>query len=65
MLEQRRQLPAWQERDNILDTLERSQVLVVSGMTGWVTQLGLFLFFTETSGTPELFKAFEKLFDTV
>lgn len=43
MLEQRRQLPAWQERDNILDRLERSQVLVVSGMTGWVSQLGLFL----------------------
>lgn len=43
MLEQRRQLPAWQERENILGTLERSQVLVVSGMTGWVSQLGLFL----------------------
>lgn len=40
MLEQRRQLPAWQERENILDTLERSQVLVVSGMTGWVSQRG-------------------------
>lgn len=42
MLEQRRQLPAWQERENILDTLERSQVLVVSGMTGWVSQRGLY-----------------------
>lgn len=36
MLEQRRKLPAWQERENILGTLERSQALVVSGMTGWV-----------------------------
>lgn len=39
MLEQRRKLPAWQERENILGTLERSQVLVVSGMTGWVYRL--------------------------
>lgn len=39
MLEQRRKLPAWQERENILGMLERSQVLVVSGMTGWVTWL--------------------------
>uniref|UniRef100_A0A672ZPM5 Putative ATP-dependent RNA helicase DHX57 n=1 Tax=Sphaeramia orbicularis TaxID=375764 RepID=A0A672ZPM5_9TELE len=34
MLEQRRKLPAWQEKDNILDLLEQCQVLVVSGMTG-------------------------------
>lgn len=34
MLEQRRNLPAWQERDNILDLLDQCQVLVVSGMTG-------------------------------
>lgn len=38
MLEERKQLPAWQERENILDQLDRCQVLVVSGMTGWVTQ---------------------------
>ena len=38
MLEQRRKLPAWQEKENILDLLDRCQVLVVSGMTGWVTQ---------------------------
>lgn len=36
MLEQRRKLPAWQERENILSVLEQSQALVVSGMTGWV-----------------------------
>lgn len=34
MLEQRRNLPAWQERENILDLLDQCQVLVVSGMTG-------------------------------
>uniref|UniRef100_A0A8C5NG69 RNA helicase n=1 Tax=Gouania willdenowi TaxID=441366 RepID=A0A8C5NG69_GOUWI len=34
MLVQRKNLPAWQERDKILDLLDRSQVLVVSGMTG-------------------------------
>lgn len=38
MLEQRRRLPAWQEKENILGQLDRCQVLVVSGMTGWVTQ---------------------------
>lgn len=36
MLEQRKKLPAWHERENILSLLEKSQVLVVSGMTGWV-----------------------------
>ncbi|XP_029317608.1 LOW QUALITY PROTEIN: putative ATP-dependent RNA helicase DHX57 [Cottoperca gobio] len=34
MLEQRRKLPAWNEKENILDLLDRCQVLVVSGMTG-------------------------------
>ncbi|KAJ0057405.1 hypothetical protein NL108_006094, partial [Boleophthalmus pectinirostris] len=34
MLEQRRNLPAWQEKDTILAMLEGCQVLVVSGMTG-------------------------------
>lgn len=38
MLEQRKNLPAWQEKENILDQLDRCQVLVVSGMTGWVPQ---------------------------
>lgn len=38
MFEQRRKLPAWQEKENILGLLDRCQVLVVSGMTGWVTQ---------------------------
>lgn len=34
MLEQRRNLPAWQEKGNILGLLDQCQVLVVSGMTG-------------------------------
>uniref|UniRef100_A0A3B5M306 C3H1-type domain-containing protein n=1 Tax=Xiphophorus couchianus TaxID=32473 RepID=A0A3B5M306_9TELE len=34
MLEQRRNLPAWQEKENILDELDSCQVLVISGMTG-------------------------------
>lgn len=34
MLEQRRSLPAWHEKQNILDELQSCQVLVVSGMTG-------------------------------
>lgn len=34
MLYERQKLPAWQERENILDLLESHQVLVVSGMTG-------------------------------
>ncbi|KAK2858882.1 hypothetical protein Q5P01_003502 [Channa striata] len=34
MLEQRKNLPAWQEKENILDQLDQCQVLVVSGMTG-------------------------------
>lgn len=34
MLEQRKNLPAWQEKDTILGLLEGCQVLVVSGMTG-------------------------------
>lgn len=38
MLDQRKNLPAWQEKENILDQLDQCQVLVVSGMTGWVAQ---------------------------
>lgn len=34
MLYERQKLPAWQERENILDLLKNHQVLVVSGMTG-------------------------------
>lgn len=34
MLHERQKLPAWQERETILDLLTSHQVLVVSGMTG-------------------------------
>lgn len=34
LLYERQKLPAWQERENILDLLKDHQVLVVSGMTG-------------------------------
>lgn len=34
MLEKRKTLPAWQEKENILDVLGQCQVLVISGMTG-------------------------------
>lgn len=34
MLEQRKNLPAWQEKEHILDALDQCQVLVISGMTG-------------------------------
>lgn len=36
MLEQRKKLPAWNEKEKILDLLDECQVLVISGMTGWV-----------------------------
>lgn len=34
MLHERQKLPAWQERETILDFMKSYQVLVVSGMTG-------------------------------
>ncbi|XP_074554352.1 putative ATP-dependent RNA helicase DHX57 [Halichoeres trimaculatus] len=54
MLEQRRKLPAWQERENILDLLERCQVLVVSGMTGCgkTTQIPQFILDSTLSSRP-------------
>uniref|UniRef100_A0A665WCX5 Putative ATP-dependent RNA helicase DHX57 n=1 Tax=Echeneis naucrates TaxID=173247 RepID=A0A665WCX5_ECHNA len=52
MLEQRKNLPAWQERENILDLLEDCQVLVVSGMTGCgkTTQIPQFILDASLSG---------------
>ncbi|XP_062238663.1 putative ATP-dependent RNA helicase DHX57 [Platichthys flesus] len=52
MLEQRRSLPAWQEKENILDILDRCQVLVVSGMTGCgkTTQIPQFILDASLSG---------------
>jgi ATP-dependent RNA helicase DHX57 len=34
MMDQRQQLPAWNERERIIRVLESSQVVVISGMTG-------------------------------
>ncbi|XP_038595175.1 putative ATP-dependent RNA helicase DHX57 isoform X1 [Micropterus salmoides] len=55
MLEQRRKLPAWQEKENILDLLDRCQVLVVSGMTGCgkTTQIPQFILDASLSGRAE------------
>ncbi|KAM8884775.1 putative ATP-dependent RNA helicase DHX57 isoform 1-T2 [Synchiropus picturatus] len=52
MLEQRTKLPAWSEQDNILDLLQSSQVLVVSGMTGCgkTTQIPQFILDASLSG---------------
>ncbi|XP_040000994.1 putative ATP-dependent RNA helicase DHX57 [Xiphias gladius] len=55
MLEQRKNLPAWQEKENILDLLDRCQVLVVSGMTGCgkTTQIPQFILDASLSGPAE------------
>uniref|UniRef100_A0A8D3BDG0 Putative ATP-dependent RNA helicase DHX57 n=1 Tax=Scophthalmus maximus TaxID=52904 RepID=A0A8D3BDG0_SCOMX len=55
MLEQRINLPAWQEKENILDMLDRCQVLVVSGMTGCgkTTQIPQFILDASLRGPAE------------
>uniref|UniRef100_A0A671WJV1 Putative ATP-dependent RNA helicase DHX57 n=1 Tax=Sparus aurata TaxID=8175 RepID=A0A671WJV1_SPAAU len=55
MLEQRRKLPAWQEKENILDLLDRCQVLVVSGMTGCgkTTQIPQFILDASLTGRAD------------
>ncbi|KAM6962420.1 putative ATP-dependent RNA helicase DHX57 [Tautogolabrus adspersus] len=55
MFEQRRKLPAWQERENILDLLDRCQVLVVSGMTGCgkTTQIPQFILDSTLKGRAD------------
>ncbi|XP_044041528.1 putative ATP-dependent RNA helicase DHX57 isoform X2 [Siniperca chuatsi] len=55
MLEHRRKLPAWQEKENILDLLDRCQVLVVSGMTGCgkTTQIPQFILDASLNGRAE------------
>ncbi|XP_023205759.1 putative ATP-dependent RNA helicase DHX57 isoform X1 [Xiphophorus maculatus] len=52
MLEQRRNLPAWQEKENILDELDSCQVLVISGMTGCgkTTQIPQFILDASLAG---------------
>lgn len=55
MLEQRKALPAWQEKENILDMLDRCQVLVISGMTGCgkTTQIPQFILDASLAGPAE------------
>ncbi|XP_034019242.1 putative ATP-dependent RNA helicase DHX57 isoform X2 [Thalassophryne amazonica] len=52
MLDQRNKLPAWEEKDRILDLLDQYQVLVVSGMTGCgkTTQIPQFILDSSLSG---------------
>ncbi|NXF94437.1 DEXH5 helicase, partial [Eubucco bourcierii] len=54
MLHERQKLPAWQERDRILELLESHQVLVVSGMTGCgkTTQIPQFILDASLQGSP-------------
>ncbi|XP_027745036.1 putative ATP-dependent RNA helicase DHX57 [Empidonax traillii] len=54
MLYERQKLPAWQERENILDLLKSHQVLVVSGMTGCgkTTQIPQFILDASLQGSP-------------
>ncbi|XP_061570302.1 putative ATP-dependent RNA helicase DHX57 [Cololabis saira] len=55
MLEERKKLPAWREKENILDALDGCQVLVVSGMTGCgkTTQIPQFILDASLSGSAE------------
>ncbi|KAK2531834.1 Dhx57 [Columba guinea] len=54
LLYERQKLPAWQERENILDLLKNHQVLVVSGMTGCgkTTQIPQFILDASLQGSP-------------
>ncbi|CDQ65894.1 unnamed protein product [Oncorhynchus mykiss] len=55
MLQQRQKLPAWNEKENILDLLDNCQVLVVSGMTGCgkTTQIPQFILDASLSGPTD------------
>ncbi|XP_060781858.1 putative ATP-dependent RNA helicase DHX57 isoform X2 [Neoarius graeffei] len=55
MQEQRVKLPVWEKRQNILDALEKNQVLVISGMTGCgkTTQIPQFILDDSLSGRKE------------
>nr|XP_006116315.1 putative ATP-dependent RNA helicase DHX57 [Pelodiscus sinensis]XP_006116316.1 putative ATP-dependent RNA helicase DHX57 [Pelodiscus sinensis]XP_014425567.1 putative ATP-dependent RNA helicase DHX57 [Pelodiscus sinensis] len=54
MLQERQKLPAWEERETILDLLTQHQVLVVSGMTGCgkTTQIPQFILDSSLTGPP-------------
>ncbi|XP_026870115.2 putative ATP-dependent RNA helicase DHX57 isoform X1 [Electrophorus electricus] len=55
MQHQRCKLPVWEERGNILDCLEKNQVIVISGMTGCgkTTQIAQFILDDSLSRKPE------------
>ncbi|KAI5606345.1 putative ATP-dependent RNA helicase DHX57 isoform X1, partial [Silurus asotus] len=55
MQEQRVKLPVWEKRHNILNALEKNQVLVISGMTGCgkTTQIPQFILDNSLSGRGE------------
>ncbi|KAM9298490.1 putative ATP-dependent RNA helicase DHX57 isoform 2-T3 [Morus bassanus] len=54
MLYERQKLPAWQERETILNLLKSHQVVVVSGMTGCgkTTQIPQFILDASLQGSP-------------
>uniref|UniRef100_A0A3B3QJM3 Putative ATP-dependent RNA helicase DHX57 n=1 Tax=Paramormyrops kingsleyae TaxID=1676925 RepID=A0A3B3QJM3_9TELE len=54
MLQERQNLPAWQEKERILCLLKKCQVLVVSGMTGCgkTTQIPQFILDDSLKGPP-------------
>ncbi|XP_048392078.2 putative ATP-dependent RNA helicase DHX57 [Stegostoma tigrinum] len=56
MLHERKKLPAFRERDTILNLLNKAQVLVVSGMTGCgkTTQIPQFILDDSLNGSPAM-----------
>ncbi|XP_074845384.1 putative ATP-dependent RNA helicase DHX57 [Carettochelys insculpta] len=56
LLQERQKLPAWKERETILDLLSKHQVLVVSGMTGCgkTTQVPQFILDSSLRGPPNM-----------
>nr|XP_044993371.1 putative ATP-dependent RNA helicase DHX57 isoform X2 [Jaculus jaculus] len=55
ILQERRSLPAWEERETILKLLSKHQVVVISGMTGCgkTTQIPQFILDDSLNGPPE------------
>ncbi|XP_075391374.1 putative ATP-dependent RNA helicase DHX57 [Tenrec ecaudatus] len=55
VLQDRHSLPAWEERETILNLLSKHQVLVISGMTGCgkTTQIPQFILDESLKGPPE------------
>uniref|UniRef100_A0A2K6SIQ0 Putative ATP-dependent RNA helicase DHX57 n=1 Tax=Saimiri boliviensis boliviensis TaxID=39432 RepID=A0A2K6SIQ0_SAIBB len=55
ILQERQSLPAWEERETILNLLRKHQVVVISGMTGCgkTTQIPQFILDDSLNGPPE------------